>query len=185
MDKKCEKLAFAEKYIYLCPAMSTTILILLIILCLVLAICGIVGTFIPALPGPPFSWASLLVAYLAFPPYISRLTLWVMLLLTLLVLVLDYVAPIWMTKAGGGSKAATTGSTVGLILGLMFMPLGLILGPIVGAFVGEMMSTNDAGRAVKMAALSFISFLLTTGMKLAICLVMTFYAGMAIWSYLT
>lgn len=106
-----------------------------------------------------------------------------MLVLTVIAQILDYMAPIWMTKAGGGSKAATTGSTVGLIIGLMFMPIGLIVGPIVGAFVGEMMSTQRVERAVWMALLSFVSFVLTTGIKLVLCLLMTFYTAIAIWSY--
>lgn len=164
--------------------MSTTILVILILVCLVLSVGGIVGTFLPALPGPPLCWASLLVAYLAFSPHVSATMLWLMLVLTAIAQILDYMAPIWMTKAGGGSKAATTGSTVGLIIGLMFMPIGLIVGPIVGAFVGEMMSTQRVERAVWMALLSFVSFVLTTGIKLVLCLLMTFYTAMAIWSYL-
>lgn len=161
--------------------MSTTILILLILLCLVLSFGGIVGTFLPALPGPPLSWASLLVAYFAFPPYVSSILLWVMLALTVICQVLDYMAPIWMTKAGGGSKAATTGSTVGMLLGLFFMPIGLIVGPIIGAFVGEMMNSNQVGKAIWVALLSFVSFLITTGMKLVLCLLMTYYTAAAIW----
>lgn len=165
--------------------MSTTILILLGILCLLLALAGIVGTVLPALPGPPLSWAGLLVAYLSFPGYVSPTQLWTMAVLTVLAQVFDYVAPVWMTKAGGGSKAATTGSTVGLLLGLFFMPAGLIVGPILGAFVGEMMSSNRMGRALWVALLSFCSFVLTTGLKLVICLLMTFYSVMALWHFFT
>lgn len=164
--------------------MSTTILILLCILCLVLTVGGIVGTIIPVIPGAPMCWAGLLVAYYAFAPYVSASVLWTMGALTMLSLVFDYIAPIWMTKAGGGSKAATTGSTVGLILGLWFMPIGLIVGPIVGAFVGEMMSTNKVERAVWVALLSCVSFVLTTGLKLVICLLMTFDVAKAAWHYL-
>lgn len=163
--------------------MSTTIFFLLTLLCLILAISGIIGTFIPVIPGPPLSWAALLVAYFTFTPMVSSATLWSMLALTIIAQVLDYVAPVWMTKVGGGSKAATRGSTAGMILGLWFMPIGLIIGPIIGAFVGEMMSTNKVERAVKMALLSFASFVLTTGMKLVLCLLMAYYVGMAMWDY--
>lgn len=166
------------------PTMSTTILVILIIACLLLALGGIVGTFLPILPGPPLCWGAMLVAYFAFPAYISGVMLWTMLALTIVAQVLDYVAPVWMTKAGGGSKAATKGSTVGLILGLCFMPIGLIVGPIVGAFVGEMLSSNQVPRALWVAMLSFVSFLLTTGLKLVICLLMTFYVVMAIINFL-
>lgn len=183
--KKCEKLARSKKSIYLCAIMSTAIIILLVILCLALLVGGIVGTFVPALPGPPLCWAAMLISYWFFPPFISGIMLCVMLGLTVVAQVLDYMAPVWMTKAGGGSKAATTGSTVGVLIGLFFMPLGLIVGPIVGAFVGEMTSSQKVGRALWIAILSFVSFLLTTGLKFVLCLLMSFYVGMAIWQYLT
>lgn len=157
------------------------LLITLIVLAIILALIGILGAILPALPGPPLCWVSLLMVYFACPPYVSSTLLWVMLSLTILAQILDYIAPIWMAKAGGGSKAAITGSTVGLLLGLFFMPTGLILGPLVGAFVGEMMSTHNSSLALRMALLSFLSFLLSTGFKLILCLVMTFYTMAAVW----
>lgn len=161
--------------------MNTVIFVLLTVLAITLAIASIVGTFLPVLPGPPLGWAGLLVAYLAFPPHISSGELWIMLALTIVAQVLDYLAPIWMTKAGGGSKAAITGSTVGLLLGLFYAPIGLIVGPIIGAFVGEMSNTHQTGHAIRIALLSFVSFLLTTGLKLVLCLTMTFQIMSAIW----
>lgn len=157
------------------------LLIILIVLAIVLALTGILGAILPALPGPPLCWGSLLIAYFATSGCISATMLWVMLALTVLAQILDYIAPIWMAKAGGGSKAAITGSTVGLLLGLFFMPTGLILGPLFGAFVGEMISSNNMGLAIRMALLSFLSFLLSTGFKLILCLVMTYYTMAAFW----
>jgi len=157
------------------------LVIILIVSAVLLALIGILGAILPALPGPPLCWGSLLIAYFACPGYITATLLWVMLLLTIIAQVLDYIAPIWMAKAGGGSKAAITGSTVGLLLGLFFMPLGLIVGPLAGAFVGELISSNNMGLAIRMALLSFLSFLLSTGFKLILCLVMTFYTIGAAW----
>lgn len=164
--------------------MNTAILISIILLASILTIAGIVGTFLPALPGPPLSWLGLLVVHLAFPGQIGTNVLWAMLALTAIAQIFDYLAPIWMTKAGGGSKAAITGSTVGLLIGLLFMPIGLIIGPIAGAFVGEMSSSHQTGRAIRIALLSFVAFLLTTGLKLVICLMMSFYVAKGIWTYL-
>ena len=147
----------------------------LLVLALLLALAGIVGSILPALPGPPLSWTGLLIAYFIMPAVVTLTLLLVMLALTIATQVIDYVAPVWITKAGGGSKAAITGSTVGLLLGLFFMPLGVIVGPLAGAFVGEMMSTNQVGRATRIALLSFLSFLLTTGLKLVLCCLMTYY----------
>lgn len=106
-----------------------------------------------------------------------------MLVLTIIVSVLDYVAPIWLTKVGGGSKAAIWGSTLGLIAGLFFMPIGLIVGPLAGAFFGEMTNDSSVGKATRVALMSFVSFLLTTGAKLVLSALMTFYTLEAVYSF--
>jgi len=115
---------------------------------------------------------------------VGTAALWLMLALTVVAEVLDYIAPIWMAKAGGGSRAAITGSTVGLVLGLFFMPVGLVVGPLVGAFAGELLSTRQTAKAIRVALLSFLSFLLSTGFKVILCLVMTVYTMAAIWHHI-
>lgn len=158
----------------------TIVIVILIILAIVLALSGIIGAIVPAIPGPPLCFASLLIAYFTCPDYVStELIIW-MLGLTIFVSVLDYVAPIWLTKLGGGSKAAIWGSTLGLFAGLFFMPIGLIIGPLAGAFIGEMMNEASLGKATKVALMSFIAFLLTTGFKLVLSGIMTFYTMAAI-----
>jgi uncharacterized protein YqgC (DUF456 family) len=102
--------------------------------------------------------------------------------LTIIAEVLDYIAPIWMAKAGGGSRSAITGSMVGIILGLFFMPIGLVVGPLIGAFAGEMLSTRQTGKAIRVALLSFLSFLLSTGFQLILCLAMSIYTMAAVWN---
>lgn len=151
------------------------LLIIAILLAVLIALTGIIGAIVPALPGPPLSFASLVIAYFTTTGYISTSLLFTMLIVTIAVTVLDYVAPIWLTKIGGGSKQAITGSTIGMILGLFFMPIGLIIGPLAGAFIGEMMHEQQLGKATKVALMSFVSFLLTTGLKLVASLLMAFY----------
>lgn len=159
----------------------TLITIIIIVLAVILTLTGILGAILPALPGPPLCWGSLLIAYFFCDSTISNTLLWTMLVLTIISQILDYVAPIWMAKAGGGSKSAISGSTAGLILGLFFMPMGLFVGPLIGAFVGEYLSTQNLGQSIRIALLSFLSFLLSTGFKLVLCLVMTYYTMAAFW----
>ena len=80
--------------------------------------------------------------------------------------VLDYIAPVWITNKGGGSPSATRGATAGMVVGLFFPPWGLLLGPFVGALLGELLTHATAGKALRVALLSFLAFLLTTGFKL-------------------
>lgn len=159
----------------------SVLIVILMLLAVVVALVGVVGAILPAIPGPPLCFASLFVAYFTCPGGVSAPVLWWMLALTIVVTVLDYVAPIVLTKWGGGSKAATWGATIGMFAGLFFMPWGLLLGPLVGAFVGEMMHDAKVGQSLKVAALSFVSFLLTTGLKLFSCLMMTYYTFAAFW----
>ena len=161
----------------------TVLIIIVLLIAVLLSLTGIVGAIAPALPGPPLSFASLLMVYFTCPGTIStELLIW-MLVLTIIVSVLDYVAPIWLTKVGGGSKAAIWGSTLGLIAGLFFMPIGLIVGPVAGAFFGEMTNNSSVGKATRVALMSFVSFLLTTGAKLVLSALMTFYTLEAVYSF--
>lgn len=163
--------------------MMTVLIIIVLLIAVLLSLTGIVGAIVPALPGPPLSFASLLTVYFICPGTIStELLIW-MLVLTIIVSVLDYVAPIWLTKVGGGSKAAIWGSTLGLIAGLFFMPIGLIVGPLAGAFFGEMTNNSSLGKATRVALMSFVSLLLTTGAKLVLSALMTFYTLEAVYSF--
>lgn len=157
--------------LYLCHRIMTTILLILAVL---LAIVGVIGSIVPALPGPPISWAALLLAYLALDGAISMPLLFVLLAVVVAVTVLDYFAPALMTRLGGGSKAAGRGATIGTFVGLLVGPWGLLLGPLVGAFIGEWMDSahrqNRGTHSLRVALLSFVGFLLTTGIKLITCL---------------
>ena len=149
------------------PHPSTNMETLLIILALVCCIVGILGSILPALPGPPLSYIGLLLLLPCEGADISSTALWVYGIFLAIVSILDYVAPVWFTNACGGSKEATRGSMIGLVAGLfVFPPWGLIFGPFVGAFVGELMASSSKGKALKVALMSFLGFVLTTGMKI-------------------
>ncbi len=147
--------------------------IVLLLLALLLCLIGVAGAIIPALPGPPVSWAGLLLLVfcpsldMPFPtvPFVI-----VSLLLMVAVTVIDFVAPVWMTKRMGGSKAGTNGATIGMVLGVvascMGFFLGILIGPFLGAYIGELMAGVPSGKAFKVACYSFLSFILTTGLKM-------------------
>lgn len=138
-----------------------------LILAVLCAVLGIAGAVLPVLPGPPISYAALWIMWLRNPQDISSASLWIIGILMLVVSLLDYVAPVWLTNKGGGSPSATRGATAGMIVDLFFPPWGLLLGPFLGALLGELMAHAPAGKALRVALLSFVGFLLTTGFKLA------------------
>ena len=144
----------------------------------VLLFIGLIGTFLPVLPGPPIAWAGLLAAH--FSSY-SQIEIWILIatgIAAIFVTVIDNIFPSIMTKKAGGSKAATWGCTIGLIAAFFMGPLFILIAPFVGAYIGEMIhDSSDSKRAMKAAFGAFKGFLLGTGLK-AIC-VMCF-----IWLFL-
>ena len=108
--------------------------IALLVLGGLLIMLGMAGSFLPIIPGPLTSWFGLLSLH-----YTSKVEqdwhfLGWTLVIALIIMVLDYLIPIWGTKAFGGSKAGAVGATVGLVVGLFFPPFGIIFGPFIGAF---------------------------------------------------
>lgn len=138
-------------------------------LALLCALVGLVGAILPMLPGPPVSYAALWMMWLRDKGCFSSAELWVMGLLMVAVTIIDYVAPIWLAKLGGGSKQSIRGATWGLVVGLFCGPLGLVLGPFIGALIGEFATNVPFAQALKVASSSFLAFILTTGLKFVYC----------------
>ena len=140
---------------------------LFIIIAIVFGIVGLAGSILPVLPGPPMSFGGLLLLLLCDGADISSTSIWIAAIFLVIVSILDYVAPIWFTNLCGGSKQSTRGSMIGMLIGLfVFPPWGLIFGPFVGAFIGEIVAHNATGKALGVAMMSFLGFVLTTGVKL-------------------
>lgn len=145
--------------------------VLLLIVGFVLMILGLIGSFLPVLPGVPLSWLGLLLLYFTEKIQSNYWVLGITLIITIVVTILDYVIPAKGTKKFGGTKYGIWGTNIGLILGLFFPPIGFIVGPFVGAFVGEILNnSSDTNGALKAATGSFIGFLVSTFMKFMVCL---------------
>ena len=125
---------------------------LLIIFAGFLMVLGLIGSFLPVLPGPLTGWFGLLILYLIPNIDLSIVTIVVTLIIAILIWVLDYIIPAMGTKRFGGTKAGMIGTTVGLILGILSpIPGGIILGPFIGAFVGELLNNANTKTALKAA----------------------------------
>ncbi len=146
----------------------------IIILAILAGVIGIAGSILPGLPGTPFSWIGLLLLYIWGPQEMAMSTLLIWGVVVALVTVIDYLVPMWLTKATGGSKYAERGALIGLIAGIILTPVGMIMGSFLGAFIAELQwGKKEAGDALKAAAGSFIGFMLGTGLKTIVaCLMM-------------
>jgi uncharacterized protein YqgC (DUF456 family) len=136
---------------------------------------GVVGCIVPFLPGPPLSYAGLLILQLKEDPPFSVQFLVIWAVIVIVVSVLDYLVPIYGTKKLGGSKYGMWGCTIGLIAGFWLGPIGIIAGPFAGAFIGELLANSNSEQALKAAIGSFIGFVFSTLLKLVTCLVMAWY----------
>ncbi len=147
---------------------------LLSISALLLVAIGIVGCIVPIIPGVALAYAGLLCSYFCSFSTVPTSAVWIFLLLTVAVSLADYFLPAYMTKLFGGTKAGMRGATAGLIVGIVFGNiLGAIAGPFVGAVIGELMHDgSDTSRALKIGFGSFLSFIVGTGMKLALSIAM-------------
>lgn len=159
---------------------------LLIIFAGLLMVLGLIGSFLPVLPGPLTSWFGLLILYLIPNIDLRIVTLLVTLIIAILIWVLDYIIPAMGTKRFGGTKAGMIGTTIGLIVGTISpIPGGIILGPFVGAFVGERLNKANTKTALRAAFGSLLGFLTSAFIKLMVSIV---YLGLFIsfiWNHIS
>ena len=160
--------------------------ILLLILGLLFMFIGILGSFLPALPGPPVSWVGLLLLYLTKALPDDWTLLGITLAIAIIVFALDYIIPAVGTKKFGGTRAGMIGTTLGLIVALIFPILGIfgiIIWPFVGALVGELINKADSKTALKAAFGSFIGFLTGTFLKFVVTMVYLGIFLMKVWEF--
>ena len=152
--------------------------IALIILGLILALIGLLGCILPVIPGPPLSYASLIILSLAkqWEPF-SITFLIIMGVLMLAVSLVDYVFPAIGAKRYGASKAGVWFSIIGMVVGIFFIPpWGIFIGAFVGALIGELLVGKGGKKALKAGWGVFVGNMVSIGFKLA-------YSGVIIFFY--
>ena len=132
-------------------------------------IIGILGAVVPILPGTLLSFAGMICACLTSTSDISSSQLWLWGVISIIIIVLDYILPGYFSKMFGGSKAGVTGATIGVIAGRFFGPIGIIIGPFVGAFMGATKDGMDNTQALKAGFGSLLGFLFGTVLKFVVC----------------
>ena len=153
--------------------------VFLSIAAVILALAGLAGCILPVLPGPPVSYAALLLVSAASYSSMSWQFLLLWLGITAAVTAADYYLPVVMTRSFGGSKSATVGTVAGMIAGFfVFPPWGIIICPFFGALIGEIWGNRSSGEhAFRVAMGAFLAFILGTGAKIVVCAVMLYYVS--------
>ena len=146
---------------------------------------GIIGSFLPVLPGPITSWIGLLLLHLTKAIPQDWTFLGITLAIAILIFILDYFIPAMGTKRFGGTKYGVYGTTIGLVVGLLSpIPFGIIIGAFFGALIGELMyDSKDTNRAVKASFGALLGFLTSATIKFSIAIVYFVLFFTTLWEY--
>lgn len=156
--------------------------VVLLVLGFLLVIAGIIGSFLPVIPGPPTGWVGLLLLHMTDVVVTDWFFLAATFVVAMLVFMIDYLIPGWTSKKFGGSNYGIYGSTIGLIVGLIFTPVGMFLGLFLGAFIGELIHDRaDLIKAAKASLGAIIGFFFSTGIKLVVGLVFLVFFTKCFW----
>lgn len=129
--------------------MSTEQIIGLLLALLLMGV-GCLGSILPGIPSTPL----VLIAAIGHKLYFKEtgvgwFVMTVLVLITALALVMDYLATLYGAKQFGATKKGMAGAIVGGLVGLFFNLPGILLGPFIGAALFEMMGGREWKPALK------------------------------------
>lgn len=149
---------------------------LLLILASLFIIAGIIGAFLPIVPGPSLSYIGILILHFSQGGLFSWLFLISWGIVVVITITLDTFMPAEGARRRGGSKTGVYGALLGAVFGLFFFPpAGILFGPIVGAFIGELIAGKNSDSALRAALGSFIGYLIATGLKIGVAIMLAYY----------
>lgn len=140
------------------------------ILCLILLFLGILGTFLPILPGLLLSICGLLIYKFGTDADLSMIYIWAFVVLTIVSVVLNYVIPAKTNQRYGGTRWGSIGSIIGTFVGIFLpIPLGFLAGMFAGVFIGELLhDSKDMNKALRSTKGAFIGFIYGTGFSFVV-----------------
>ena len=149
---------------------------ILIIIAALFMVAGIIGAFVPILPGTPLSYIGILILHFTYDSHFSWLFLIMWGLAVAIATTLDSFLPAEGARRTGGSKTGIYGAFLGGVLGLFFFPpAGILIGPVIGAFVGELIAGKKTDSALRSALGPFVGFLIATGLKVGVAITLAYY----------
>lgn len=140
-----------------------------------LVIIGLLGTFIPMLPGTPISYAGLLLLLLIPGCTLTWKFFLIWGIIVVVLQVLNYFIPIWGVNKFGGTKYGQWGSVLGVIVGLFAGPLGIIVGPFVGAVIGELIAGTNFSDSLRAGFGSFLGTFIGMVLGIIVAAILMFY----------
>lgn len=149
--------------------------IFIVVLGALLVIIGLLGTFIPMLPGTPISYVGLLLLLLIPGCTLTWKFFITWGIIVVILQVLNYFIPIWGVNKFGGTKYGQWGSIIGVIVGLFAGPLGIILGPFIGAVMGELIGGMDLSSSLRAGFGSFVGTFIGMVLGIIVAVILMYY----------
>jgi uncharacterized protein YqgC (DUF456 family) len=149
----------------------------------ILMLLGLAGSILPILPGPPLSFIGLLLLALVkhFSPPLTPALVIILAVVTIFVIVMDYVIPLLGAKRYGASKWGIWGSVLGMVIGIFWSPFGMIAGAFIGAVVVEWLVGKKEWEALRAGWGVVMGTLFATILRLGVSGMMTYYFVLALW----
>jgi|TARA_B100000768_G_scaffold181895_1_gene207225 uncharacterized protein YqgC (DUF456 family) len=123
--------------------------IFLLIIGLLFCITGLIGSFIPIIPGPITSWLGLLILHFTSIVQLDYFFLLATFIIAITVFLLDLIIPLISLKKLGGTKKGIIGASIGLLIGFFMGPIGILTGPFIGSLSGELINNLGFKKAIK------------------------------------
>lgn len=148
----------------------------LLIIAFILVVLGIIGSIVPAMPGPILGFIGLALLYFGKPGSISVFSLAIFGLAVAFLTFINYLAPILGAKFSGASKNGLVGAIIGCFIGIMlFPPIGIIIGAFLGAVLGEMTGGKDPAKAFKAGIGTILGSVLMIILQTVFSLILAIY----------
>lgn len=140
----------------------------------VLVIAGLIGVFLPVVPGIPVVLAGMLVA--AFTGgFMSVWSIGVLCFLALVSVGMDYFSGALGAKYSGAGILGILGSVLGAILGFsIFGLLGMFIGPALGVLIFELLTKRNIKKSTRSAGYTLLTT--TIGIVINILIALTMLA---------
>ena len=152
------------------------------LLILILFVLSFVGIIMPVIPGVTLIWIGLLLYNFIISPLVGWQFWLTMFLLTVLTIVVDFLASSTWVKHKGGSRLGAWAAILGILVGpLLFGPIGVVIGPFLLVLVVEIIRGVPWKQATQIGFASIIGLLGGSLLKAIIHLLMIVIFFFKVW----
>lgn len=147
--------------------------IILWVIAAALMVIGFAGTIVPMIPGLPLIFAGAwLAAFIDHYDEISVMTLVILAVLTVIGLIVDWVAQTLGAQKAGATKLGILGSFIGTLIGIFTGLWGLFFMPLLGAAIGEFIDHRDLLKSGKVGFATWLGMMIGIVIKLGLAFTM-------------